>query len=372
MAGLIELWKTRPQRPVLKKLLLGGEALPPALARNLAGISQDGIYNMYGPTETTVWSSVYRLHEAEDSISIGRPVINTQMYVLDETMALAPTGVTGELYIGGTGLARGYWRQPGLTAERFVPNPFSVEAGERLYRTGDLVKRQANGNLEYLRRIDHQIKVRGYRIEPGEIQAVLAQLAEVKEAAVIAREYNNDKRLVAYVVCPARTNVTSLGLRQYLRDRLPDYMVPNVVVLLDRMPLTPNGKLDRQALPNPEEPAINAANSAIDRGNDLEQTIAAVWQNLLRTSKMRLDDNFFDLGGHSLLVIQMKSALLQALNRDIAVIDLFSYPSIRSLARYLDQDHLVAIDLNPLQQRKERQREYLSRRKKHTLKETVS
>jgi amino acid adenylation domain-containing protein len=372
MAGLIELWKTRPQRPVLKKLLLGGEALPPALARNLAGISQDGIYNMYGPTETTVWSSVYRLHEAEDSISIGRPVINTQMYVLDETMALAPTGVTGELYIGGTGLARGYWRQPGLTAERFVPNPFSVEAGERLYRTGDLVKRQANGNLEYLRRIDHQIKVRGYRIEPGEIQAVLAQHAEVKEAAVIAREYNNDKRLVAYVVCPARTNVTSLGLRQYLRDRLPDYMVPNVVVLLDRMPLTPNGKLDRQALPNPEEPAINAANSAIDRGNDLEQTIAAVWQNLLRTSKMRLDDNFFDLGGHSLLVIQMKSALLQTLNRDIAVIDLFSYPSIRSLARYLDQDHLVAIDLNPLQQRKERQREYLSRRKKHTLKETVS
>jgi len=372
MAGLMELWKTRTQRPVLKKLLLGGEALPPALVRNLAGISQEGIYNMYGPTETTVWSSVHRLHAAEDTISIGLPVANTQMYVLDETMALVPAGVTGELYIGGTGLARGYWKQPGMTAERFVPNPFSAEAGERMYRTGDLVKRHADGNLEYLRRIDHQIKVRGYRIEPGEIQAVLAQHAQVKESAVIARDYNNDKRLLAYVVCAAQSSITSLDLRQYLRDRLPDYMVPNVIVLLEHMPLTPNGKLDRQALPNPEEPAMNAANSAIDRGNELEQTIAAVWQNLLRTSKMRLDDNFFDLGGHSLLVIQMRSALFEALNRDIAVVDLFSYPSIRSLARYLDQNQSPSIDLHPLHWRKELQREYLSRRKKRALKETVS
>lgn len=372
MAGLIELWKTRPQRPVLRKLLLGGEALPPALVRNLAGISQEGIYNMYGPTETTVWSSVYRLREAEDSISIGQPVANTQLYVLDETMALTPVGVTGELYIGGAGLARGYWRQPELTAERFVPDPFSARPGERLYRTGDLVKRQANGNLEYLRRIDHQIKVRGYRIEPGEVQAVLAQHPQVREAAVIAREYNNDKRLLAYVVCMAQTSLTSIDLRQYLRDRLPDYMVPNTVVLLERMPLTPNGKLDRQALPDPEQPIMDAADSAISRGNDLEQSIAGVWQTLLRTSKMHLDDNFFDLGGHSLLVIQMRSALLQALNRDIAVVDLFSYPSIRSLARYLDQDNLAAIDLDPLHQRKQRQREYLSRQKKRTLKETVS
>ena len=372
MAGLIELWKTRPRRPVLRKLLLGGEAFSAALASNLSGISQDGIYNMYGPTETTVWSSVHRLGGEEESISIGRPIANTQMYVLDETMALTLRGVAGELYIGGAGLARGYWKRPELTAERFVPNPFSAEPGERLYRTGDLVKWRADGNLEYLRRIDHQIKIRGYRIEPGEVQAVLAQHPRVDEAAVIAREYNNDKRLLAYVVGSPKANLTSLELRQYLRDRLPDYMVPSVVVLLERMPLTPNGKLDHKALPDPEQPVTDAGNSAIDLGNELEQKIGAVWQSLLRTSKIQLDDNFFDLGGHSLLVIQMKSDLLRALTRDIAVVDLFSYPSIRSLARYLEQDNRPTIDLDPLHARKERHREYLSRRKQRIQKETVS
>lgn len=373
MVGLLEQWKTRATRPILRKLVLGGEALSETLANGLIGATQDGVYNMYGPTETTVWSSVYRLEIELSTVPIGRPIANTQMYVLNEAMQAAPVGVTGELYIGGTGLARGYWRRPELTAERFVPNPFSASAGERLYRTGDLVKWRDDGNLEFLGRADQQVKIRGYRIEPGEVETALGQHPQVREAVVIAFGNENDKRLLAYAVCQPQAGIKSQDLRQYLRDHLPEYMVPSAVILLASMPLTLNGKLDRQALLALENPAsADLPIPGTDQRNQLQHKIADVWKELLHIHNVHADDNFFDLGGHSLLVIQMKSALQKTLDRDIAVMDLFTYPSIGSLAAYLEKNHRPVPVAGPVLCRIDKQREYLSQRKKRIQKEKIS
>jgi amino acid adenylation domain-containing protein len=372
VAGFIEQWKTESQKPVLRKLLVGGEALSEALARNLQGITADGVYNMYGPTETTVWSSVYRLPPQEDgAVSIGRPIANTQMYVLDGAMEPGPVGVVGELYIGGAGVARGYWQRPELTAERFVPNPFSSQAGERLYRTGDLVKWRADGNLDFQGRIDQQVKIRGHRIELGEIEAVLTQHPQVSEAAAIAREYNDDRRLLAYVVCQGQATIQGQDLRLFLRQHLPEYMVPSAVVQMESLPRTPNGKLNRQALPSPQKrTGVDAPNLENRWGSELQSKIAGVWQELLHIPNVYAEDNFFDLGGHSLLVLQMRSALVKALDRDLTVVDLFTYPSIGSLSRYLEQNHPPAID--PFLYRIDRQREYHGRRKKRIQEERIS
>lgn len=375
---LVQVDQTRKLSLSVRLVIFGGEALNPAMVVPwFEQHPRTELVNMYGITETTVHTTYKRLNEKDmrlaDRSPIGMRLPDLQIYVLDSQMEPVPLGVAGELYIGGAGLARGYWNRPELTAERFVPNPYGTGPGQRLYRSGDLARWRSLGKLEFLGRADQQLKIRGYRIEPGEVEAALLRHPNVQEATVIARQHHNDKRLVAYVVCSRQAGITSPDLRQFLRDSLPEYMVPSIVVQLASMPLTSNGKLDRQALPAPEQPIIDAGNSAIEQGNELEQKIAAVWQSLLRTSKMQLDDNFFDLGGHSLLVIQMKSALLQALNRDIAVVDIFTYPSVRSLARYLGQNHVpTIIDLDTLHQRKERQREYLSRRKKRILKEIVS
>jgi amino acid adenylation domain-containing protein len=368
--GLMEQWKTQSQKPTLRKVLIGGEAPTESLVRDLMGIADDGVYNMYGPTETTVWSSVHRVTTVTSAAPIGKPIANTQMYVLDRQMELAPVGVPGELYIGGAGLARGYWRRSELTAERFVPNPFSATAGDRLYRTGDRVKWRTDGVLNFLGRVDSQIKLRGFRIELGEIEGALAQHSLVKEAAVIVREYNNDKSLAAYVVCASEDAVTGNELRQHLRDRLPEYMVPGTVVLLERMPLTPNGKLDRKALLAVESKATLDVKVSAASGSELEQKIAAVWQEVLHIPKVHLDDNFFDLGGHSLLVVQVWSKLRGLVEKEPALIDLFTYPSIRSLARFLDQNQQAA-DESSVLDRVRRRKEYFSRKRKNLQKETI-
>ncbi|MEO0409256.1 MAG: non-ribosomal peptide synthetase, partial [Cyanobacteria bacterium P01_A01_bin.135] len=318
------------------KLLCGGEALDIALARELTVRGE--LWNLYGPTETTIWSAAVKIEPAtlEDGIvPIGRAIANTSFHVLDEQNRPVPIGAAGELHIGGAGLSPGYWRRPDLTAERFIANPSPalnlVRASGRsplpmpisprptLYKTGDRVRQREDGTLEYLGRLDHQIKLRGYRIELGEIETALVQQPEVKQAVVVLR----DEQLVAYSV--AELPIDKLSDR--LRQRLPSYMVPTCFVVLDALPLTPNGKVDRKALPQPTRPEA----VALPR-TQAEKAIAAIWQDVLGTEQVSLHDNFFDLGGHSLLVVRVRSQIQQQMGAEVSLVDLFRYPTVNSLA----------------------------------------
>ncbi|MEA2601554.1 MAG: hypothetical protein QOF89_2546 [Acidobacteriota bacterium] len=316
------------------KLLCGGEALPRDLAGDLL-VRGAELWNVYGPTETAVWSTAGRVAPGEGPVPLGPPIANTGLYVLDPRSRLAPVGAAGELLIGGAGLARGYLGRPELTAERFVPHPWSQEPGARLYRTGDLVRWRPSGGLEFLGRIDHQVKVRGFRIELGEVEAALLRHPAVAQAVVTARQEAGEPRLVAYVV-PAGEAPAAGELRGHLRQSLPDYMLPSAFVVLDTLPLNPSGKVDRKALPAPE--ATREAGSAaawVDPHNDLERTIAALWREVLGLDRVGADDNFFDLGGHSLLAAQVHVRLSEALSREVALLDLFRYPTVASLAAFL-------------------------------------
>ncbi|HKG94775.1 MAG TPA: amino acid adenylation domain-containing protein [Gemmatimonadaceae bacterium] len=328
----------------LQKLMVGGEALPPALADELRLAVLGEVVNMYGPTETAIWSSTHTLTALKGSVvPIGKPIANTDLYVVDRQMNPVPAGIPGELFIGGAGVVRGYLNRPELTAERFVANPFRGDAGEaRLYRTGDLVKYAVDGTVEFLGRVDHQVKIRGHRIELGEIEAALKAQPGVHETVVVAREdVAGDKRLVGYVTAVPGGEVTLDGaeLRNVLRSSLPEYMVPSHVVVLETMPRTPNGKTDRKGLPSPDQVAgaSSAAEAAayVPPGNDLEQQIAAIWQEVLHAPQVGMQDNFFDLGGHSMLVVKVSVKLKAALGRNVAITDLFRFPTVRSLAAHL-------------------------------------
>lgn len=290
------------QRTTPLKILCGGEALSRELAGQLLERSAS-VCNMYGPTETTIWSTVQRVEFDGGSVPIGRPIANTQVYVLDPYLQPVPVGVTGELYIGGDGLARGYLNLPELTAEKFVPNPFGPVTGGRLYKTGDLGRYRPDGNIECLGRNDQQVKVRGFRIELGEVEAALCLQGAVTQAVVLAREdLPGGKRLVAYVVANRERGLSVSELRSFLQEKLPSYMVPSVFVPLDALPLTPNGKVDRRALPVPDgtRPDETLANPR----TPIESLIAEIWRNLLAVDRVSVDDNFFDLGGHSLLLMR--------------------------------------------------------------------
>ncbi|HYP01166.1 MAG TPA: non-ribosomal peptide synthetase, partial [Pyrinomonadaceae bacterium] len=318
----------------LQTLLVGGEAFPVSLAEELAGVFEGKLLNMYGPTETTIWSTTYELRGAEPQIPIGRPVANTQIYILDRRLRPVPVGVEGELYIGGDGLARGYLNHPELTAEKFIPDPFGARAGARLYHTGDAARYLPDGRIEFLGRVDQQLKIRGYRIEPGEIESVLGEHGAVAEAVVVAREDKpGEVRLVAYLVM--RTPLATGELRQFLKQRLPDYMIPATFVTLDAMPLTPNGKLNRRALPASSTPGTSAADYVAPQ-SDLERTIAGIWQDALQVERLSMHDNFFDLGGHSLLMAQVHARLREVLQTEVPVIELFKYPTVSSLAKYFN------------------------------------
>jgi amino acid adenylation domain-containing protein len=308
------------------KVLCGGEALPVDLAESLTrGWSE--VWNLYGPTETTIWSTVSRLAGGE-SVSIGQPIQNTQVYVLDSHGRPLPIGVAGELYVEGAGLARGYLGRPGLTAERFVPSPF--REGERLYRTGDLARWRSGGELEYLGRIDHQVKLRGYRIELGEIEATLATHPDVRQAVVVTREDEpGEKRLVAYVVAQADAALEPNGLRAHLKMSLPDYMVPSAFVMLAALPLTPNGKVDRKALPAPER-RPDIAEYVAPR-TPIEEVLAGLWCEVLKVERVGVHDNFFELGGHSLLATRVMARLCEVFAVELPVRALFEAPSILEL-----------------------------------------
>lgn len=280
--------------------LSGGEALPAPLARELLARA-DCVYNMYGPTETTVWSTMHRVGIDDDPVSIGKPIANTQVYVLDPAGELAPPGVPGELYIGGDGVTRGYLNRPELNDERFVTDPFNNRGNAKMYRTGDRARFLDDGSIEYLGRVDFQIKLRGYRIEPGEIEHALESHEAIERAVVVVREIgsgnNNDQRLVAYMTLADQARISIEALREHLMRQVPAYMLPQHFVDLEKMPLTPSGKIDRKALPSPVA-APRAAN--VPPESRCERRIAALWQEMLGIDSVSVHDNFFDLGGHSL------------------------------------------------------------------------
>lgn len=286
------------------KILCGGEALPRDLAETLLPRCAS-LWNMYGPTETTIWSTTYRVESGSGQIPIGRPIANTQVFILDAHLQPVPIGVGGELYIGGAGVAHGYWRRPELTAERFIPDPFSAEPGARLYKTGDRARYLEDGNIEYLGRNDFQVKIRGFRIELGEIEAELMKHPRVREAVVAVREdVPGDKRLVAYLIAAGAEELKPEDMRAHLKADLPEYMVPSAFVMLESFPLTPNGKLDRKALPAPSGARQNVDSFYIAPQTPNEQTLAEIWCEVLGVERVSVGDNFFDIGGHSLLAIR--------------------------------------------------------------------
>jgi natural product biosynthesis luciferase-like monooxygenase protein len=338
-AMLMEDPKALPALRSLKKLLLGGEALPASLVSQL-DISGE-IFNMYGPTETTIWSTMDRVSGKGDLVTIGRPIANTQTYIVDKFLQPTPVGVPGELLIGGTGVVRGYFNRSDLTAEKFIPNPFignhSSKNDSRLYRTGDLARFLPDGRIEFLGRLDHQVKLRGHRIELGEIEAVVRQHRWIKDCVAIVREdVPGDKRLVAYVVLQPGEQFQPSELREHVKSKLPDYMVPSAIVSLDSLPLTPNGKVDRKSLPVPNATSTPETSAAAP-ASPLEQNIAKTSAELLGVSQIGRDDNFFELGGNSLLATQLIARLRESLNVELPLRLAFEFPSVESLAKAISE-----------------------------------
>jgi amino acid adenylation domain-containing protein len=316
------------------KILCGGEALHWELANQLLARSPS-LWNLYGPTETTIWSLIAQIESQSRLIVIGRPMSNTQIYILDANQQPVPIGVPGELYIGGDGLARGYLNRPELTLEKFIPNPFSDHPSERLYKTGDLTRYLADGNIEYLGRIDNQVKIRGFRIELGEIEAVLNTHPQIQQTVVIATEdIPGNKRLVAYVV-KSDDSITTNQLREFLKQKLPEYMVPATFVSLDTIPLTPNGKIDRKALPIPD--GISQEIEYIAPRTPSEEIIANTFATVLNLQDIGINDNFFTLGGHSLLATQLISRLRLAFSLEIPLRAVFESPTVTQLDTTISQ-----------------------------------
>jgi len=341
----------------LRTVIVAGEACPADLVRTHKDmLPQATLFNEYGPTEGTVWSTVYncQLHESDAPVPIGRPIPNVQVFILDRRSALAPIGVPGELYIGGAGVADGYLNRPDLTAEKFVASPFArPNAGalrshteERLYRTGDLARYLPDGNIEFLGRIDQQVKIRGYRVELGEIEAVLARHPDVRQSVVAAREDPSGKRLVAYVVPVDRKAPAVDTLRQFLAASVPDFMVPSSFVFLEELPLNANGKVDRQALPEPGRDRPELARMYAAPRNAVEEVLAGLWASVLDLDRVGIHDNFFDLGGHSILVTRMVGQLRNTLREDVALRAVFETPTIAGLAETLlgDPDRRARIE----------------------------
>ena len=292
---------------------------------------------MYGPTETTIWSTVHRVTSADAAIPIGRPIANTQVFVLDANLGLAAKGAVGELYIGGTGLARGYLGRPELTAERFVPSPF--EPGERLYRTGDMARWLPDGALECLGRADTQVKVRGFRIELGEVETILGRHDAIGRCVVVVREDEpGDKRLVAYFESASETVPAASDLRTHLRNDLPDYMIPSAFVALDKLPLTPNGKFDRKALPRPDQGRTEVETGYVAPRDSLEVALAGIWSGVLKVPTVGIHDNFFELGGHSLGAVVLLSEIRKLTGKTLPLATLFQASTIAEFADLLRQD----------------------------------
>ncbi|EEF63072.1 non-ribosomal peptide synthetase [Pedosphaera parvula] len=361
LAGImLEEPKTAAALRNVKKFLFGGEPLPPTLVEKIAGFGE--LLNMYGPTETTIWSTTHSVTREDDLMSIGRPIANTEIYILDAHLQPVPVGVAGELFIGGAGVARGYLNRPELTAERFIQHPFKTTSN-RLYRTGDLARYRHDGKIEYLERLDHQVKLRGFRIELGEIEAALGQHPSIKESVVSVWEARpNDKRLVGYCVAKPSQEFQAMELRRFLKTKLPEYMVPSILLQLDALPLTPNGKIDRKALPTPE--LRHASESLhVPPQTHMEKCIAAIWQELLHIEQIGTGDDFFDLGGNSLMLVEAHARVCEQLNLQIPLSKFFQVSNIAALAKYIVELSRSSNSLSKMKQRALRQRQALALRK---------
>lgn len=317
------------------RILCGGEALPAELAEQLL-VRCKTLFNMYGPTETTIWSTMDRVENSRN-ITVGRPIANTLIYIVDALGQPVPVGIPGELLIGGLGLARGYLKLRALTEEKFIPNPF----GEgKLYRTGDLVKYRPDGKIEFCGRIDNQVKIRGFRIELGEIETILVSHPAVKQCVVVAKERTAGEAFLAGYMVPElsadKAELSPDKLRRFLKEKLPEYMVPSAFVVLEEFPKTPNGKIDRKALPMPESNRILSDNDYSAPDGTTEEKLIALWQEILQLERIGVNDNFFDLGGHSLLLMQVSSRIEKELAKKVSVMELFQYPTVRTLAAFMD------------------------------------
>jgi acyl carrier protein len=326
----------------VEQLLIGGETLSVAhVQQALRLLPSTQIINCYGPTESTTFTSCYhiprQLDQFCDSISIGRPIANTEVYIVDQYLQPVPVGIYGELLIGGPGLARGYLNHPELTAEKFIPHPFSAAGGARLYRTGDLVRYLADGDIEFAGRRDQQVKIRGFRIELGEVEAALCTHTAVRQAVVVARaDGRGERRLVAYVI--EGEEVSGSELRAHLKERLPDYMLPAMFVTVTEMPLTPNGKVDRERLPAPEGLADDESGEYEAPQTAIEEVLAGIWAEVLGVERVSRRDNFFDIGGHSLLATRVISWVRKVFKVELALRTLFEEPTVAGLAATLEAE----------------------------------
>jgi polyketide synthase PksJ len=322
----------------LQLLLIGGEAVPASLVRKLRTDTDAAIYNMYGPTETTIWSCMHAFAGSFEKVSVGKPMLNTRVYILNKAMEAVLPGVAGDLYIGGDGLARGYWNRPELTAEKFIPHPF--REGERIYKTGDVARWLTDGTIEIIGREDHQVKIRGYRIEPGEIESCLLGFETVKEAVVVAKEgeEGGDKYLIAYLI--AGDTLDFAMLREYLSNRLPQYMIPAHFVKLSEFPLTPNGKIDRKLLP---DPVMGAGNEYIGPSTETEEKLVEIWSEILKIDKevISIRGNFFELGGHSLNAIVLVRKILKEFNVELSLQKIFVINTVEDIADLIDNERWV-------------------------------
>lgn len=332
----------------LKAILIGGEVLQVSLVDSLRESFRGEIYNMYGPTETSIWSTFYQLEEKRNNIPIGKPILNTQVYILDQELRPVPAGTTGELFIGGNGVARGYLNRPDLTAERFLSDPFG--SGCRLYRTGDLAFNLADGNMEFKGREDFQVKVRGFRVELGEIETTLEQQPGVGRAVVLAREDPRaGKFLVAYVVAKSGKSIFADSLRRALEAALPNYMVPSKFVLLASLPLTSNGKIDRNALPFVSPQLTLSEDEGRNPRGEFERGLAKAWAEAMGLSRVHRHDNFFTLGGHSLAALKIAFKCQQEFNVDFPLRTFSEYPVLSEQAKRLEEIVLEHADASVLE-----------------------
>jgi amino acid adenylation domain-containing protein len=368
-AGLFHLMveqRLEDLRPI-RQLLAGGDVLSPRHVRMvLENLTDCRLINGYGPTENTTFTCCHTMRPGErvpESVPIGRPISNTQVYILDEAMRPLEAGKPGELYAAGDGVARGYLNNPGATAEKFLPNPFAEREGERMYRTGDLARWRDDGVVEFLGRIDAQVKILGHRIEPGEVETVLQMNHGVSQVCVVPHaDENSSKQLVAYYVAASNPAPSPADLRTFLSGKLPHYMIPARFIPLAALPLSPNGKVDRVALPAP--PAVASGTTSAEAPyTPLEQTLAELWQRILRVERVGLDDNFFDLGGDSLMIVAAHSNLQKALAVEIPVTDLFEFTTIRSLARHLGEKTPSGPSFSEVQLQAQKQREAFARKR---------
>ena len=346
------------------KILCGGEPLPHGLAVKLLQCSKN-VWNLYGPTETTVWSTCYKLSSEQDPILVGKPIANTQIYIVNEENQLNPPGISGELLIGGMGVTRGYLNRPDLTEQSFIPDMVTKDPERFLYRTGDMACMRPDGNIKLYGRMDHQIKLRGFRIELGEIESHFSKHAAIDKLVVMVREDDiNDKRLVAYFTHKAGHNASTNDFRDFLRTTLPDYMIPSIFVKLAAMPLTPNGKIDRRALPQPLQNRSDLGDKFVPPQNATEALLSDIWGELLKIDHVGTHDNFFDLGGDSLLSLRLVDLIQERMDFNISVVNFFQFPTIRTLSEYIDHNKPTKNKISWIQNRVKHQRQALTNQKR--------